>query len=71
MIFNFFFKKKLINRKYLNTFTASTINLFNFTVFILFYKFYLITKFLILAILFNLFVYLICYLYFKKKLNHF
>jgi len=71
MIFKFFLKKKLINRKYINTFTANIINLFNFTVFILFYKYFLITKFLILAILFNSFVYLICYLYLKKKLNHF
>ena len=71
MIFKFFLKKKLINRKYINTFTANIINLFNFTVFILFYKYFLFTKFLVLAILFNSFVYLICYLYFKKKLNHF
>ena len=71
MIFKFFLKKKLINRKYINTFTANIINLFNFVVFILFYKYYLMTKFLILAILFNSFVYLICYLYLKKKLNHF
>jgi len=71
MIFKFFLKKKLINKKYLNTFTANIINLFNFAVFILFYKYFLITKFLILAILFNSFVYLICYLYLKKKLNHF
>ena len=71
MIFKFFLKKKLINKKYINTFTANIINLFNFAVFILFYKYFLITKFLILAILFNLFVYLICYLYFEKKLNHF
>ena len=71
MILKFFLKNKLINRKYTNTFTANIINLFNFTVFILFHKFYLITKFLILAILFNLFVYLTCYLYLKKKLNHF
>ena len=71
MIFKFFLKKKLINRKYINTFTANIINLFNFAVFILFYKYFLITKFLILAILFNSFVYLICYLYLKKKLNHF
>jgi len=71
MIFKFFLKKKLINRKYINTFTANIINLFNFTVFILFYKYFLITKFLVLVVLFNLSVYLICYLYFKKKLNHF
>ena len=71
MIFKFFFKKKLINRKYINVFTANIINLFNFAVFILFYKYFLITKLLILAILFNSFVYLICYLYLKKKLNHF
>ena len=71
MIFKFFLKKKLINRKYINTFTANIINLFNFVVFILFYKYFLMTKFLILAILFNSFVYLICYLYLKKKLNHF
>ena len=71
MIFKFFFKKKFINRKYINTFTANIINLFNFIVFILFYKYFLITKFLVLVILFNLFVYLSCYLYFKEKLNHF
>lgn len=71
MIFKFFLKKKLINRKYINTFTANVINLFNFAVFILFYKYYLFTKILAIAILFNLFVYLICYLYIKKKLNHF
>jgi UDP-N-acetylmuramyl pentapeptide phosphotransferase/UDP-N-acetylglucosamine-1-phosphate transferase len=71
MILKFFLKKKLINKKYINTFTANIINLFNFAVFILFYKYYLFTKFLILAILINSFVYLICYLYFKKKLNHF
>ena len=71
MIFKFFLKKKIINRKYINTFAANVINLFNFIVFILFYKFFLITKFLVLVILFNLFVYLFCYLYFKEKLNHF
>ena len=71
LIFKFFLKKKLINRKYINTFTANIINLFNFFEFILFYKYFLITKFLILAILFNSSVYLICYLYLKKKLNHF
>ena len=71
MIFKFFLKKKLINEKYLNTFTGNIINFFNFTIFILFYKYYLFTKFLAIAILFNLFVYLICYLYIKKKLNHF
>ena len=71
LIFKFFLKKKLINRKYINTFTANIINLFNFAVFILFYKYFLITKFLVLVILFNSFVYLICYLYLKKKLNHF
>ena len=71
MIFKFFLKKKLINKKYLNTFTAIIINLFNFAVFILFYKYYLFTKILVLAILLNSFVYFICYLYLKKKLNHF
>ena len=83
MIFKFFLRKKLMNKKYANTFVANLINLFNFIVIIFSYKYFLIlhqndvwdyfsaTNFLVLIILFNILIYLIFYFFIKKKFNHF
>ena len=71
MIYNYLIKTKLINYKIINTFTGLTINIFNFLIFLIFYKFYSYTYILVLGILINVSVYLFLYFSIKKKLNHF
>ncbi len=71
MIYNFLIKMKLINFKIINTFTGLIINIFNFLMFLIFYKFYSYTYILVLGILINVCIYLFLYFFIKKKLNHF
>ena len=67
MIYNYLINKKIINTKYTNTFVASLINIYNFIIFICFYKFYSNTKILILVTLTNILIYLIIYFLMKTK----
>ena len=67
MIYNYLINKKIINTKYTNTFVASLINIYNFIIFICFYKFYSNTKILILVTLTNILIYLIIYFFMKTK----
>jgi UDP-N-acetylmuramyl pentapeptide phosphotransferase/UDP-N-acetylglucosamine-1-phosphate transferase len=55
-----------INRKYLNTFTGILINSFNCIVFLLSYKYYSLTQYLIIIIILNILVYLLLYFSLKK-----
>ena len=55
-----------INKKYLNTFTGILINFFNCIVFLLSYKYYFLTKNLIIIIILNILVYLLLYFSLKK-----
>ncbi len=71
MIYNFLIKMKLINFKIINTFTGLIINIFNFLMFLIFYKFYSYTYILVLGIFINVCIYLFLYFFIKKKLNHF
>jgi len=68
MIYNFFIKKDLVKNVYFNTLVANIINIYNLIIFICFYKFYSSTKILTFGILFNISVYIILYLFFRKKL---
>ena len=75
MFYNLLIKKKLINYKFVNTFTGLALNLFNFTVFINVYKYYSKvtlsrTDILVFGIVINIFVYLFLYFFIKKKLKH-
>jgi len=70
MIYNYFIKKKFIKLKYVNTFVANLINIYNFIIFASFYKFYSNTKILILAIMTNVMIYLIVYFFVKKNYHH-
>ena len=69
MIYNFFIKSKIINYKIVNSFSANLINMFNFIMFVIFYKYYSETKILFCAITINIFLYLILYYLLKKKLK--
>ena len=53
-------------RKYLNTFTGILINSFNCIVFLLSYKYYSLTQYLIIIIILNILVYLLLYFSLKK-----
>jgi UDP-N-acetylmuramyl pentapeptide phosphotransferase/UDP-N-acetylglucosamine-1-phosphate transferase len=70
MIFKFLYQKKFFNTKYINTTTGILINLYNFIIFIISYKYYLHTEYLVLFILLNIFIYLFLYFFIKKKFNH-
>ena len=71
MIYKFLYSKNFFNLKYVNSATGILINLYNFIIFIISYKYYLHTEYLILFILLNIFVYLLLYFFIKKKFNHF
>ena len=68
MIYNFFTKKNLVKNIYSNTLVANVINIYNLIIFACFYRFYSSTKILILAVFFNIVVYITLYLLFRKKL---
>ena len=70
MIYNLLIKTKFINYKFINTSTGLIINLYNFIMFLIFYKFYTKTDILVLGIFINIFVYLFLYFFIKKKLKH-
>jgi len=70
MIYNLLIKKKLLNYKLINTSTGLLINLFNFIMFLIFYKFYSKTDVLVLGIIINIFIYLSLYFFIKKKLKY-
>ena len=67
MIYNYFINKKIVNNKYINTLVANLINIYNFIIFIFFYKFYLNTKILIFVTITNIVIYLLLYFFIKKK----
>jgi UDP-N-acetylmuramyl pentapeptide phosphotransferase/UDP-N-acetylglucosamine-1-phosphate transferase len=71
IIYNSLIKIKIINYKFINTSTGIIINIFNFIMFLIFYKFYSHTYILVLGIIINILVYLFLYFFIKKKLNHF
>ena len=70
MIYNYFINKKFIKMKYVNTFVANLINIYNFIIFTFFYKFYSNTKILILVIMTHIMIYLIVYFFLKKNYHH-
>ena len=69
MIYRILKNKDCINKKYINTATAMSINLFNFMIFIISYKYYFFTQNLALVIFVNMLSYLLLYSFIKKKLN--
>ncbi|MDA9687569.1 hypothetical protein N9U10_00480 [Candidatus Pelagibacter sp.] len=71
IIYNSLSKLKIINYKFINTSTGIIINIFNFIMFLIFYKFYSYTYILVLGTIINILVYLFLYFFIKKKLNHF
>ena len=71
MIYILFKRNKFLSKKYINTITGVSINSFNFIIFIFSYKYYLLTKPLVVIIFFNISIYLLLYFFIKKKLNHF
>ena len=70
MIYLFLKNKNIFNIEYINTLAGILINLFNFLVFFIFYKYFYYTKILSSVILFNIFIYLLLYFFIKKKLYH-
>ena len=66
MIYSLFNNNKLFNKRYINTATGITINLFNLFIFIFLYKYYLHTNYLVFIIFFNITVYLLIYFFIKK-----
>jgi UDP-N-acetylmuramyl pentapeptide phosphotransferase/UDP-N-acetylglucosamine-1-phosphate transferase len=70
MLYNFIDSKKFCNKKYLNTTTGILINLFNLLIFTISFEYYLNTKYLVLFIFINIFLYLLLYFFIKKKVNH-
>ena len=71
LIYNFIDNKQIYNQKYLNTITGVFINLFNLFIFSISFKYYLNTKYLIMFIFINIFVYLLLYFFIKEKIKHF
>jgi len=69
MIYNYFINKKIIKTIYINTLVANLINVYNFIVFMFFYKFYSNTKIIIIGIAINIIIYLSIYFFIKKKIK--
>jgi UDP-N-acetylmuramyl pentapeptide phosphotransferase/UDP-N-acetylglucosamine-1-phosphate transferase len=69
LIYLFLLKKKFTSKININTFSANLINFYNLIIFYFFYEFYSQTKIIIIAIVFNLLIYLIIYFYIKKKMK--
>ena len=69
MIYIFFSKSKMINRKFVNSFSANLINTYNFIMFMMFYLYYNKTIFLLFGLAINIFLYLVLYYLLKKKLK--
>ena len=69
MIYAYFIQKKIIKISYVNTFVANLINLYNLSSFVLFSRFYLSTKFLIIGIFLNISVYLFLFFFLKTKVS--
>jgi len=70
MIYGLFDNSKIFNKKYVNTVSGISINLFNLFIFIFSFKYYLYTNYLVLIIFFNILVYLFLYFFIKKKNYH-
>jgi len=70
MIYRIYRNNKFFSKKYINTLSGISINLFNFLIFIFSYEYYLLTKSLVIIIFCNIFIYLLLYFFIKKKLNH-
>lgn len=68
MVYNFFINKKIINPVYVNTLVANLINIYNFIIFLYFYKFYSNTKIIIIGIVLNIIIYLSIYFFIKKNI---
>ena len=66
-----FFKKKIDNSKYLNSFTGILINIFNLLIVLISNNFIYETKPLILILFFGISSYLILYYFLKKYLLKF
>ena len=69
MIYAYFIQKKIIKISYVNTFVANLINLYNLSSFVLFSRFYLSTKILIIGIFLNISVYLFLFFFLKTKVS--
>ena len=69
MIYAYFIQKKIIKISYINTFVANLINLYNLSSFVLFSRFYLSTKILIIGIFLNISVYLFLFFFLKTKVS--
>ena len=68
MVYNFLINKKIINPVYVNTLVANLINIYNFIIFLYFYKFYSNTKIIIIGIVLNIIIYLSIYFFIKKNI---
>ncbi len=71
LIFKYFIKKKFFNKNFVNSISANSINIYNFLIFILFYKYIFFTKIMLIVIFCNIFLYLIIYYFLKKKVQSF
>lgn len=69
MIYIFFIKSKIINHKFVNTFSANLINVYNFITFMAFYLYYNKTIILFFGITINIFSYLVLYYFLKHKIK--
>jgi len=67
LIFRYFSIKKILDKKYINTFTSILILIFNIPTFLLSTIYFYHTKILIGLILLNVFIYLMVYLFLSKN----
>ena len=71
LIFKYFIKKDFFKKKFINPLSANIINIYNFLVFILFYKYIFFTQIMLAVIFTNISLYLIIYYFLKKKVQSF
>jgi UDP-N-acetylmuramyl pentapeptide phosphotransferase/UDP-N-acetylglucosamine-1-phosphate transferase len=71
LIYRFFKNKNYLDKKYTNTSVGVLINIFNFSIFIMTYRYYNFTTNIVLIIFFNISIYLLLYFFLKKKLSHY
>jgi hypothetical protein len=62
-----FLKKKLGNKKIINSLTGIIINLYNFLIFFISSQFYSKTNFLFILIIINILIYTFCYIFLYRK----
>jgi UDP-N-acetylmuramyl pentapeptide phosphotransferase/UDP-N-acetylglucosamine-1-phosphate transferase len=71
IIYKFFINSEILDQKIVNSFSANLINLFNFIIFLIFYKYFNDTKVLLTGLTVNVIMYLLIYHLVKKKITKF